>query len=263
VIVWNPLAGAHLVSCLDQSHPEILFDLLDDWTIHPLFESIRSEVRDAYAFLMKEADRVTANSEGTIALASRHGRKDAILIPNGCDVGSFSDKSRALGPITIGYGGKLGFRIDTELVMRAASSLPQARFVFAGPVLDSSIREMLRGSANIAYLGDLVYHDYVQELTRWDVAWIPHRVGHGEVGGDVIKQYEYRAAGLPTFSTPLIGMHRSLPGVRVIPSPEMVGAIQRFVSGLDRVPREPIDMPTECTWSHKAGEMLRLLGCPV
>ncbi|MFP3467998.1 hypothetical protein, partial [Leifsonia sp. SIMBA_070] len=80
-----------------------MFDLLDDWTKHYAFESIATEVDEAYRRLFARADAVTANAEGTVELAKRYGRDDVIFIPNGCDPGRFNPLSSASGALTVGY----------------------------------------------------------------------------------------------------------------------------------------------------------------
>lgn len=260
VIVWNPILGAAMVRDVT-GETTVVLDLLDDWTIHPLFAGFRKEIENSYAYLFSRADAVTANSEGTLRLSHQFGRHDAVLVPNGCDPEQFSSENRSEGPLTVGYAGKLGFRIDWDLILRAAQRFPKVQFRIAGPILDMPVRRLLRDHANIVYLGDLHYDDYRLELTHWDIAWVPHKTGPAEVGGDAIKVYEYRAAGLPTLSTPIIGTHRALPGVRVVEQTQMLDVLGRILENQvnGRVPREKLVLPPEVTWRFKASVFRELL----
>jgi glycosyltransferase involved in cell wall biosynthesis len=258
VLLWNPIAAAALAQ---RGHRgPFVVDLLDDWTIHPLFARLGDEIDEAYRCAFDRADGVLANAEGTIALARRYGRDDAILVTNGVDPERFSTVSRADGPRTIvGYAGKLGSRLDVDLVVDTATRLCDVQFVFAGPVVERRVLRPLRNLPNVDLLGDVHYDDYPHLLTTWDAAWIPHRVGDGEIGGDVIKTYEYRAAGLPTVSTPIVGADR-LAGVRVVSRTDMVDCLGQLVQQGTRLDREPTEIPREHHWSEKARVLASVAG---
>ena len=194
-ITWNPfLSLSSAWPTIIASGQPLAFDLLDDWSVHFAFEGVRAEVDRAYRTLFDAASIVTANAEGTVELARRYGRHDVVLLPNGCDPERFDAASAATGAVTVGYVGKIGRRLDLDLIVGAARTLPHVRFVFAGPILDAEYRRPMESQPNIELLGDVHYDDVPHLLTRFDIGWVPHRVGEGEVGGDVIKTYEYRAA---------------------------------------------------------------------
>jgi glycosyltransferase involved in cell wall biosynthesis len=260
-VIWNPFVAL----AKTDSNPFLrerttVLDLLDDWTIHYAFESIGAEVEAAYERAFAEATFVTANAEGTSQLARRFGRDDVMLIPNGSDPERFTTDSVAVGPTTIGYVGKIGRRLDLELITRAADSLPSFRFVLAGPILDSEYRAPLAARANIVLLGDTHYEDVPSLLSSFDVGWVPHRVGEGEVGGDVIKTYEYRAAGLPVLSTPIVGStSRGLTNVHALDRTHHVSWLKALALDGTRVPRQISEFPIENTWQFKVGQVFGML----
>ena len=260
-VVWNPIAGA---AAIERAAPEapVAFDLLDDWLVHPAFGRLHEHVARAYEIMFTHASIVTANSEATLALAHRFGRDDAVLLRNGVDPERFSLPPSAHRQVTVGYGGKLGFRIDVELVAAAAAAFPHARFEFVGPVLVKEQARALRRIPNVVLVGDVRYDLYPSVMRRWDVAWAPHRLREFEVGGDLIKLYEYRAAGLPTVSTRVIGWQRALDGVRAMPREDIVQGLADIIGGrrAGEIPREPIGLPPEMTWRSKAEYLLERLG---
>lgn len=259
-IVWNPLIGRSNLRGIFLDNRKTVFDLLDDWTIHYAFSDIRTEVASAYGFLFEHATHVTANSEGTLALAQKYGRNDAALVLNGCDPMRFSEVSSAEGPTKVGYVGKIGNRVDLELVLDTAMKLPEVDFVFAGPILDRQYRGPLSSIENITLLGDVHYRDVPRLLTTFDVGWVPHRVGEYEVGGDVIKTYEYRAAGLPVLTTPIIGAgERGLDAVEVLPASDHADWIRACIGSERRVPRKLGDIPIEHTWEYKVRQIRDML----
>lgn len=260
-VIWNPIAGAAMLEQKAQDVP-VVFDLLDDWLVHPAFARIGEQIELAYKSLFEGVSVVTANSEATLALARKFGRDDAFLLRNGVDPERFALSPCAHKQVTVGYGGKLGFRVDVELVGSVAEALPRVRFEFAGPVLSKEQARALRRIPNVALLGDVRYDRYPDIMRKWDVAWAPHRLGEFEVGGDLIKLYEYRAAGLPTVSTRVIGWERALEGVRAVPRDEVVQALTELIDGrrAGEIPREPVALPAETSWQAKAEFLLDRLG---
>lgn len=261
VIAWNPLlAAAPHVDLFSRSRP-VLLDLLDDWTIHPAFASMRPAIDRAYGRFFDNASVVIANSEGTQALAVRYGRSDVRLVSNGVDPDRFDPSSTASGRPTVGYVGKIGSRLDAALIRTTCLALPEVRFVFAGPVLQRGWDRHLKPLPNLEMLGDVHYADLPNLLRSFDVGWVPHAVGPGEVGGDVIKTYEYRAAALPVLATPIIGVReRPIDGVVVADASKHPSLLREWFAGRTRMPRQPVEIPAELTWSHKARLLMALLG---
>lgn len=256
-IVWNPFATSSITQGSPEGHVDV-FDVLDDWTVHAAFAPIRADVETAYARTFEAARTVFANSEATLELAHRFGRQDAVLMPNGVDPGRFSTVSAARGASTVGYIGKLGSRVDLDLIDQVVRQCGQVQFVLAGPAMDRSTAQRLRRlPANVEWRGDVHYSQIPALLTTFDLGWIPHFVGRGEVGGDAIKLYEYRAAGLPVVATDIIGVqNRGLSHIHVRDAADHAATILELTgAGADRVARVPEDIDPELTWEFKARKM--------
>jgi glycosyltransferase involved in cell wall biosynthesis len=252
-LIWNPLQA--VTSEFARFRGGIVVDLLDDWSHHTAFASFRDEVEAAYGKLFARADAIFANSEGTEELAQRFGRTDVTLLRNGCDPERFTAAVEPHEQFTVGYGGKIGHRLDVGLVREVAGHFPDWLFEFVGPVLMKQTGAELEAIPNVRLAGDVHYSKYPERFKRWDLAWVPHALGPNEVGGDVIKIYEYRAAGLPVLSTAIIGSDRALPGVTIIDTQSAPAVMAAFdnagVPGA--VERDSYATPAEDTWRHKAG----------
>ena len=257
-VIWNPLVGiSNIWEELRDNRRKIAVDLLDDWTVHYAFQSIRAHVEQGYRNIFDRAELVTANAEGTLELAHRFGRSDAVLLTNGVDPDRFEQSPTASGRITVGYVGKIGKRVNLKLVEECARSLPSIDFVFAGPILDKDYRPALEALENVVLLGDVHYEDVPQLLKTFDIGWVPHNVGEFEVGGDVIKTYEYRAAHLPVLSTPVAGAgQRDLESVYVVPAEGHASWLKAKTDGKSRIDREPGEIPVQHTWKDKAQHIL-------
>ncbi|THE19464.1 glycosyltransferase [Kocuria rosea] len=250
-VLWNPFVAMN--SQFARGNRKIHFDLLDDWTTHFAFAQMRPEVEAAYESAFASATSVTANSEATLTLAHKYGRTDARLLTNGCDPERFMTDGRSTGPMTVGYVGKIGRRLDLDLILTASKALPDVQFIFAGPFLDREYYQPMKDASNITLLGDVHYNDVPDLLTRFDIGWVPHLTGAGEVGGDVIKTYEYRAAGLPVLTTPVLGAgDRGLSEVHVQDPENHIKSLKEFQITGPRVARVHESIPPEHTWENKA-----------
>ncbi|WP_285187474.1 glycosyltransferase [Rhodococcus sp. MEB041] len=259
-IIWNPfVAVSNIKNDVFNGRRVVIVDLLDDWTTHFAFAGIREETEHAYKVLFDSADHVTTNAEGTLSLAHRFGRTDAEMILNGVDSTRFTPTHSASGPLTVGYVGKIGNRVDYALVVETARALPGVKFVVAGPILDSAYKDLSRKAANITLTGDVHYDDMPSLLETFDIGWVPHNVGQGEVGGDVIKTYEYRAAGLPVLTTPVAGAGaRGLQHVKVLDRSEHAAYLQDLASNYNRIQRIPESINVDMEWKSKAEHILSL-----
>lgn len=252
-VVWNPFVALAPTdrNPFDGGGRTVL-DLLDDWTVHYAFESIHAEVDRAYRAAFDRADFVTVNSPGTLELAHRYGRSDAHLLLNGVDADRFSARSTPSGPLSVGYVGKIGKRVDLEAVLATVKANPDVAFTFAGPILDTEYNAPLAALKNLRLLGDVHYDSVPELLQSFDIGWIPHRVGQGEVGGDVIKTYEYRAAGLQVLATPFAGVgEKGFDALTILPGVEHGTWLQALSRDTQRVPRQEEALPEEMSWRTK------------
>lgn len=245
-ITWTPTA-APLVDLLQPAR--FVFDALDNWLIHPALRKHADRARAAYETLLPRADLVTVSGRASAEVLASIGAPIRV-VPNGVDMARFSapgPRPRDLpdGPI-VGYAGKLAERINLDLVRATARSLPNVWFVFVGPTLDRSV-DVLRSEPNVLLVGDRRPEELADYLAAFDVAWIPHRVGEGETGGDPIKLYEYWAAGRQVVTTAIDGSDGWRERAFVVDGPiDAIAAIQAIIAGGERLPTwvEP-----ERTWS--------------
>lgn len=235
-IAWTPTASA-LVEHLQPAR--FVFDALDNWLIHPVLRRHADRASAAYRTLQPLADLVTVSGPASAAALARIGVPSRV-VPNGVDVERFSSSGPRPddlpGRPIVGYAGKLAERIDIDLVRTVARSLPEMSFVFLGPILDRRVGG-LRTEPNVLLMGDRrpeVLPDY---LAAFNVAWIPHRVGQGETGGDPIKLYEYWAAGRQVVTTAIDGSDGWRQRAFVIDGADKaVEAIRAITSGAKRLP---------------------------
>jgi glycosyltransferase involved in cell wall biosynthesis len=204
------------------------------------------------------ADVVIASADRSAKVLG-HWRRDVTVIGNGVDteMWTLNDARPEDLPkgVIVGYAGKLAHRIDANLVAAVAALMPAVEFVFVGPVLAGTPLSPMRNIRNVHLLGDRRYDELPAYVRNFDVAWIPHRVGDGESGGDPIKLYEYWAAGRPVVSTPIDGMAKWAGSLALAQDPQSaVDAIRRMLT----TPVVP-PVPPEHKWSAIADRIVAAL----
>jgi glycosyltransferase involved in cell wall biosynthesis len=250
-IAWLPAVAP----ALQRSAVPFVFDSLDNWLIHPAFVPWSERSRVAYADILPAARAVFVSGPASRDVLSVW-RSDIEIVPNGVDVETFSAPTERPpdlpdGPI-VGYVGKLARRIDARLVADVASRIPDVQFVFVGPILEPGAIELMRDIPNVDLLGDRPYESMPAYVRAFDIAWIPHRVGAGETGGDPIKLYEYWAAGKDVISTRIDGVDEWRHQLRLIDSAEdAVTALTSLLDGSITLP--PPRVPEDRTLCVPAG----------
>ena len=180
------------------------------------FPSARPNLQRMENTLTRKADVVFTVSERLTEERQRHNA-NTHLIPLAADVELFS---KALDPATpipeelrsvsrpiIGHMGVINTRIDIELVRQIAKQLPEATFVFVGPILElgRKMHEDLLGlqtCGNVHFLGNKPEESLPSYCKAIDVFIVPY------LRDDVTKYikanakfFQYVASGRPVVST--------------------------------------------------------------
>jgi len=95
-------------------------------------------------------------------------------------------------------------------------------------------------------------------VCHFDVAWIPHRVGEGETGGDPIKLYEYWAAGRQVVTTAIDGSDAWRDRAWVVSDgTEAIRVLRGLLSG--QLAPKPVAVDPAHTWKAISTRMVDLL----
>ena len=255
-VAWTPAVAA----AIEHVHPSALvFDSLDNWITHPILRRHAPQARAAYERLLPGAAAVFVPAEATRRELEPYA-PHTVVLPNGVDLERFErpgPRPPDLPPSPlVGYVGKLGVRLDVDLIVATAALLPEVVFVFVGPALESNLVRPLRDRPNVRLVGDRRVEDVPAYLAAFDVAWIPHRVGEGETGGDLMKKYEYWAAGCQVVTTPVADLDAWASQLHIVRSPEeAVHAIKGLLDG--SIAPTPTKVPADRTWPAIADRLIR------
>ncbi|HOY31059.1 MAG TPA: glycosyltransferase [Bacteroidales bacterium] len=188
----------------------LIYDYLDKLEIHTFYN--KKMVRE-HRKALQIADIVMASStslrDELISI-----RKDTLLVPNAVFPEDFVYKKELNPPAdlkyivdqrkpVIGYYGIFSkWKIDYELLQRAAAKLPEYNFVLIGPDFDHSIQDYnWENFSNIYLLGKKKYEELPDYAFFFDAAILPLLVNEITNAISPVKLFEYFAMKLPVVST--------------------------------------------------------------
>ncbi|MCD4653195.1 glycosyltransferase [bacterium] len=265
----------------------VAFDVIDDftkweWSPHD------SEAREKRLF--NRADTVFT---GTYSLFEKKKKyhPDTEFIPCGVEVDHFMKANdpdlivpddiaqiRKKGPI-IGYFGGLNERIDADLLVHLAESIPSASVVLLGPIFaDFGLSDFKDKWAsllpyphspgfglkplpdNLYILGIRKYAELPSYLKAFDACLLPYVLSDATRDIHPVKGLEYLASGRPVISTPLPDVVKFYKGIiDVAESPDQfVETVRKHLENPDpEKNRERIEYARPRTWENMAEKMRR------
>lgn len=192
--------------------PAVIYDILDDLSIYDPDEVEVPEerrVRHYHPTVMGQADVVIASNP---VLVQRHQQETPLpilLVENGVDAVRFGmplprPSDLPAGPL-VGFHGAIAPWIDVDLICRVAPLVPEAMFVFVGPLHGEtgSAAERLSSMGNVVLLGERPSSQIASYVAAFDVGVMWFTVDTLTEGVTPLKMWEYLAAGVPVVSTPL------------------------------------------------------------
>lgn len=218
----NPFAS-ELLKFLKDKGCKLYFDIMDNFAIHPsLNKNEKANALRQYKTIFEFADVISANSDQTCQFMKIHTLKKIFLVKNGV----FSE-NEIVGDIDlpqiqqirkakenykkcVGYIGKLGLRLDADLIEQVSRSIPDTLFVFVGGYLKGQINEKLlrlfEADNNVLHIDGIPSAYVYSALNEFDILSIPHSVGKSENGGDPLKLYQYLTRKKPIITTSILGV---------------------------------------------------------
>jgi glycosyltransferase involved in cell wall biosynthesis len=266
-ILW--LAHPLLAGCLAGMDPRlVVFDQVDDFSVHPQFRSLRRTIAGGYATVAQRADLILTTAETTGSLW-QHARGLVQHVPNGVDAAAFKGSFPVPVPLQaiprprLGYVGVMQERIDADLMLDMSHRFPEAHFVFAGPIFGSrSYFAPLMARPNVHFLGAVPYADVPAYLAHMDVCLLPHTQNALTASMNPLKLYEYLAAGRPVVATPVPPTERFKDVIHIAGTPSAFArAIADAIAEADdpacRSRRQAVARAND--WSLRVHEIWRLI----
>ncbi|MCO5724232.1 glycosyltransferase [Robiginitalea marina] len=238
--------------------PFKLFDAWDNFLKFPAYQKFKGRLWEGYQSLSETADAWITNSHENISFFRKNFNPRRIeLVKNGVrrDFGgdTFSepeDLGQIARPI-FGFGGKISYLLDYELINFITKAIPDASFVFVGQILDKEVFKKIIRRPNVHFLGDKPYAEYANYVKGFDTCLVPYRIKEGQHGGDSMKVYEYLLLGKKVVGTNGNGLEDLQDYIYVAHTP------QEFALALADTTNARLPFPIEeHTWKAKAEKLV-------
>ena len=207
-----------------------VYDVTDDWLLVPAAPREHARLRLLEAITLRDAGQVVVCSPGLAA--SRGAVRPTTLIPNGVDAERFArphlrPPDLPASPVAVYVGTLHDERIDVELLVELAATLPRLSLALVGPdVLAAGSRRRL-AACGVALLGPRPHALVPGYLQHADVVIVPHRVTPFTESLDPIKAYECLAVGRPTVATEVAGFRELGPPIASVPRTSFAARVER------------------------------------
>lgn len=249
--------------CIKVNTQKYVFDAYDNLVLFPKYSNIKNAIESLYVNLQKDSNCVWVTNSITNQEYYKHyyHKSNVPIIPNAVDIQLLQKNYEVpedLKPIPkpwIGFGGKITHLIDSELFDYIIRENPNFSFVIVGKVLDATIINKLTKHANVYYLGDKHYDQYLQYATNFDIAIIPYVTGEKDTGANTIKAYEFLAAETPVIGTIGNGLQELEQFVYLAENKEKFSELVKTVSK----PKSEKKLPETYTWKHNVDKFLAIL----
>ena len=197
------------------------YDAMDDFPAFHQGVSARS-MEGVETRLVSMVDEIIVTSSSLKKKVSELGR-DCLLVPNAFDHHCIKKRSPVKDPSLqrLVYIGSMGHWFDWQVLKDLASRLTKAEIDLFGTTLVSPPDSL---PSNI-HVHPPFRHDLISEvLVNFDAGLIPFKKCRLTDAVDPVKYYDYRASGLPIFTTTFGSMREKSEsdGVFFIDNPEMM-----------------------------------------
>lgn len=246
-----------------------IFDAVDDWSQHASYLRQREVLKQNYQMIGEQADLIFTVSDGLRALFPKDKTR---WIPNGVDLRVFEKTNHQVRPTElasvakpiVGYVGTVQERLDFELLEYVCGAIPEAEFVFVGPVwggVQHRVDALMQSCANVRFLGRRPYEAVPVYLQAMDVAIIPHRIDTFIQSTNPMKMYDYLAAGMPIVTTPGAGTETFSQVISIVETPSAFAqAIREALQDKDpERKRKRQQAVSEHTWANRVSQMRQAL----
>ncbi|MFI0429728.1 hypothetical protein [Mariniflexile sp. HMF6888] len=185
-----------------------VFDAWDNFLKFPAYKRIKKDLKLGYSILSDKIPNWVTNSQENIEFYKKKFNPVHItLIKNGVKSNFMSgdkvvpEDIKDLKRPIIGFGGKISYLLDYELINFITKDNSNYSFVFVGQILDKNVYKKIEKRTNVFFLGDKKYSEYSNYVKNFDICIVPYNINEGQHGGDSMKAYEYLLTGKKVIGT--------------------------------------------------------------
>jgi teichuronic acid biosynthesis glycosyltransferase TuaH len=217
--------------------------------------------------MIRKADLVVANS-AWLADYSGQWNPKSVNIGQGCNLGAFvldnlpepEDMKSIPRPIA-GYCGAISaMRLDEDLLMHIAGSLPEISLVMVGPADSQFGKSTLRNKPNVYFLGIKKPEETAAYIHQFTVCINPQQINPLTIGNYPRKIDEYLASGKPVVATATPAMEMFRDYTELCNSKEdyelnIRKAVRESDSGTDELKNKRREFALTHNWENSVGAL--------
>jgi len=255
----------------------VVYDCVDEYSAFPAYSSPqrKNEIISNERKLLERADIVFTTSM-PLQEAKKKFNPNTYFVHNVADVSHFSrayydelplpEDLKGIRKPAVGFIGALdSYKVDFELVSRAASSHPEWSIVLIGPVAEgdrfTSIKD-IEAKENVHFLGLKLYRELPSYLKFFDVCIIPYRINDYTLYSFPLKVYEFLAAGKPVVATdlPSLALTELRDVLRIASGPEeFIKQIAEALLENSSQAEKRVEVAQKNTWDHRIDRLLSII----
>ncbi|MFH1667992.1 MAG: glycosyltransferase [Candidatus Komeilibacteria bacterium] len=269
-ICWscNPLLTDYFDELSAKSY---VFDVVDDWTLHPSYQTIKSLIEKNYQEIINRSNLIFTVAEELMTKFEEN--EHVYWLPNGIDLNHYLQRAtlidKEIGDIPhpiIGYIGIVLGRLDLDIIKYLAQHNPQKSIVIAGSYKgrlfywNRKLIKELKKYPNIYLLGYIPYNKAAMYIQQFDLGIIPHLSDSYVKATNPMKMYEYLACGKPIVASPAAGLDM-FSEIKIAQTPKDFNqlVISELAEDNEQKQQARIELVKEHTWQQRIKQMLDLL----
>ena len=201
--LWEPLVSGSLFDL-------ICYDCLDALEVHASPTRFAEMERKHFRLLAKSGILFATSGKLFEDISPYAAGKSLIQVSNGVDYEFFQRSQDAgipwpqLDGMIVGYVGAIReWRIDFDLIYATAVLMPEAHFLFVGPVSAECAPLVANRPKNVHFVGERPYSEIPAWIRHFDVAVIPFKHSASVEATYPVKLNEYFSLGKPVVATPM------------------------------------------------------------
>ncbi len=271
----NPFA-IDLLRELKEQGAIIYFDMMDNLSVHPSLNEFEQETsKKLYEQAFEISDFKSCNSKEIQLFCEEEFEEQVILIKNGVFPATINIKNKTrevnekytyIKQLSsqykqlVGYVGKLGLRLDDNLIKTVANKNPDSLFVFIGPHLkgqkNNKLIDVFDECDNVISVGSIPSCYIYDFLELFDILTIPHAVGEYENGGDPLKLYQYLNSKKPIITTNIAGVDEFKDYIEISNDPIIWNSFLQKNKSKEKADYQP---PKSIYWSERLEPLLSFI----
>lgn len=249
-----------------------VFDMVDNWEKHPSFANYKKRLKANHQLICDKADIIFTVANELVDYFKSMGRQNNIYwLNNGVDLDVYqnleiqnkpNELSEIKHPIA-GYIGTIQDRIDFDLVKYAAEHNPQINFAMIGPIWPQTqklIDKKFQGLKNIFFLGKKPFYEAPAYISKFDLAFVPHKVNDFLKYTSLSKMYEFFALGKPIVTTRGSEVESFKDYLYIADTNEQFSNLLNTALNEDKSMSEKrLQMIKEHSWGNRVEQMLKII----